>query len=143
MTEKVRLILDQSGHLQSYTLSLPERDVSSNDESPLTSLFKGRTIEEILRIPVDRFCEDYPAEDDWPQVILMRQFLGLRAIMEWLVGQNKNENGKFCDLELKSNADDSKVVEGEINFGYAVAKIAACKQCQGCNKRRKMLIRKK
>jgi hypothetical protein len=143
MTEKVQLILDQNGQLQSFTLSLPERDVSANDGSPLTRLFKGRTIEEILRIPVDRFCEDYPAEDDWPQVILMRQFLGLRAIMEWLAGRNKNENGKFCDLELKFKEDGSKVIEGEINFGYAIAKIAACKQCQGCNKNRKTLKRKK
>ena len=142
MIEKVRLTLDKGGRLQSYRLCLPGRGISDNDESPLTEIFRGQTAEEILSVSVGRFCEGYPAEDDWPQVIFMRQFLGLRAVMGWLASGSNNGDG-YYNLELETNEDGSKVVEGEINFGYAIAKIAACRQCQGCGKSRKTLKRNK
>ena len=142
MTEKVRLTLDGESRLVSYRLCLPERTMSEHDESPLRQLFKGQTPVDILKIPVEDFCECYPAEDDWLQVIFMRQFLGLRAILEWLTGLSGNICSKFCSLSSTKNGDGSEIIEGEINFGYAIAKIAACRYCQGCHQRRPTAKRK-
>jgi hypothetical protein len=137
VTEMITVCVDAEDRLKEYRFIKRTCGQGVGLDILLIEQLRGKTLDEILAIPVETFLDTYPAEEELEEFLALKHLIAVQSAIEVLTGKTSGGAKEMCAAAEIQFEDGETVIEARINVDLVTEKIKSCGNCGGCGKNKK------
>lgn len=131
ITDRLIIRLDPDDRVLQYSLRKKTCNGEVGEKSMIIGWAEGRSAEEILDLPVDRFLAENPMDDDIQEYLLIKHLLALRTGLGILLGRESGGKDSYCTVDSITYSPNGIQLTAELRVEGMTAEIQACGNCCG------------
>ncbi len=142
-TDIMRIRLNARDRLIDYHFTRPGCMAMLGGQSLLQKSFQNLSIDEILAIDSETFCECHHADESWKQYYYLKHFIALHSAIAVYTGRQSGGAEDYCSIIKISFDRGITTIEAELALDVVTDKVRHCEKCGGCHKKESSRLSRK
>lgn len=132
ITETLKILINHNDCILKYSLRKQTCQGEIGHNFLLGEWIKKYSVQEILKIPLDTFLQQYSTQSITQEYLVLKHFLAIQSGLAVLTGKTSGSKNDFCTIESVAYDAQGILLTAEISVPAITKAIEACGNCVSC-----------